>query len=130
MVSGRPLPSTFSHVSPASVDFQIALPGPPLLKKYGPRTRSQLVAHRMSGFCGCMSMSTKPASSETKLIRSQVSPPSFVRYSPRSSFAPQGCPSAATYTQSAFVGWTTMRPIACVSSSPFSSHVSPPSTDL
>ena len=63
-------------------------------------------------------------------MRSQVSPPSVVRYSPRSSFAPHGWPSAATYTQSAFVGWMTMRPIACVSSRPFSSQVRPPSTDL
>ena len=40
MVSGNPPPSIFVHVFPASVVFHSALPGPPLLRKYGPRTRS------------------------------------------------------------------------------------------
>ena len=40
IVSGKPPPLTFVHVFPASVLFQSALPTPPLLRKYGPRTRS------------------------------------------------------------------------------------------
>jgi len=44
VVSGKPPPRISFHVAPASVDFQRALPGPPLLRKYGPRTLSQLDA--------------------------------------------------------------------------------------
>jgi hypothetical protein len=41
-----------------------------------------------------------------------------------------GAPSAATYTMLGFVGWTTMRPIACVFSRPINFQVMPPSVDL
>ena len=40
IVPGNPPPFTSVHVSPASVLFQSAEPGPPDWRKYGPRTRS------------------------------------------------------------------------------------------
>src|SRR5712692_9824577 len=64
------------------------------------------------------------------LTSCHVVPPSVVLYSPRSGFAAQACPSAATYTMLGLVGCTTMRPMAPLFSRPISFQVSPPSPDL
>ena len=76
---GKPLPLTSDQVVPPSVDFHSALPGPPLFRNQGPRTRSQLAAKTMSGSPGLRATSTKPALSLMNLTSSQVSPPSVVR---------------------------------------------------
>src|SRR5258705_152969 len=89
VVSGSPPPFTSVHVFPASVDFQSAEPGPPLYRKYGPRTRSQLDAHTTSGLLGSSCTSTNPALSLTKFTSSQVVPPLVLLYKPRSRFGPQ-----------------------------------------
>src|SRR5437764_1399609 len=56
-------------------------------------------------------------------------PPSVVLKRPRSLFGPQQCPSAATNATSGFVGWTTTRPMWCVSARPQLFHVLPPSVE-
>src|SRR6266567_47935 len=90
VVSGNPPPCTSVQVLPPSVVFQSALPGPPLLRKYGPRTRCQLAANSTSGFDGCIATSMKPAWGDTNLLSCQVCPPSVVLYRPRSAFADHG----------------------------------------
>src|SRR6266576_3628862 len=104
VVSGRLPPFTSVHVFPASVVFQSALPGPPLLRKYGPRTRCQLAANSTSGFDGSSATSTKPAWGEIDFTSCQVCPPSVVLLSPRSGFWLQACSSAATYTMLGALG--------------------------
>src|SRR5256885_6694659 len=84
VVVGRPPPLTSVHVLPPSVVFQSALPGPPLLRKYGPRTPCQLAAKRTSGFEGSIATSMKPACGDTNLTSCQVCPPSAVLQRPRS----------------------------------------------
>ena len=79
MVVGKPPPMTSVQLSPPSVDFQSALPGPPLFRNQGPRTRSQLAAKRVLGSPGRNATSTNPALSLMCLTSSQVSPPSVVR---------------------------------------------------
>src|SRR5687767_6875125 len=96
IVSGQPPPLISVHVVPPSVVFQSAEPGPPLLRKYGPRTRSQLAARRMFGFVGCICTSMKPALSLMNFTSCHVCPPSVVLYKPRSGFAFHAAPSAAT----------------------------------
>src|SRR4030081_2818540 len=96
VVSGRPPPLTSVQVRPASVDFQSAEAGPPLLRKYGPRARSQLAAHTTSGLLGSSCTSTNPALSLTNFTSSQVVPPFVLLYNPRSRFGPHVWPSAAT----------------------------------
>src|SRR5439155_22326445 len=81
---------TSAHVWPPSVVFQGARPGPPLLRKYGPRTRCQLAANSTSGFDGSIATSMKPAWGDTNLLSCQVCPPSVVLYRPRSAFADHG----------------------------------------
>lgn len=61
---------------------------------------------------------------------SQVSPPSRVRYMPRSGLESQMWPSAATCTMSGFVGCTMIRAMTWVASKPMRFHISPPSVDL
>src|SRR3954453_8729322 len=90
------LRDTSFHVSPPSVDFHSAEPSPPLSKKYAPRLKRHVDAYRMRGFDGSMFRSTAPESRLTKRIRSQFLPPSRERYTPRMSFGPNACPSAAT----------------------------------
>ena len=60
-VAGKPPPLISVQVAPASVDFQSAEPGPPEIRKYGPRTRCQLDAQTTLGFLGSMATSMKPA---------------------------------------------------------------------
>ena len=79
MVVGKPVPVTSVQVLPPSVDFQSALPGPPLFRNQGPRTRSQLAANRVLGSSGRKATSTNPALSLMNLTSSHVSPPSVVR---------------------------------------------------
>ena len=77
--AGKPPPTTSVQVMPPSVDFHSALPGPPLFRNQGPRTRSQLAAKTVLGSSGRSATSTKPALSLMNLTSSQVSPPSMVR---------------------------------------------------
>src|SRR5690242_917235 len=130
VVSGKPPPFTSVHVLPASVVFHRALPGPPELRKYGPRTRCQLEANSTSGLVGSIAMSMKPACGLMNFASCQVVPPSVVLYRPRSGFGPQAQPSAATYTMLGSFGFTTIRPIAPDFSRPIAFHVRPPSVDL
>src|SRR5215218_5232690 len=96
IVSGKPPPLISAQVSPASVLFQRPLPGPPLFRKWGPRTRSQLDAHSTLLSLGSIARSTKPALLLMNLTSRHVVPPSILLYKPRSGFAPHVCPSAAT----------------------------------
>src|SRR5205085_9651458 len=77
-----------------------------------------------------MTTSMKPALSLTNFTCCHVVPPSTVLYNPRSALGAHVAPTAATYTMFGFVGWTTMRPMCCVFSSPSDCQVMPPSTDL
>ena len=78
---------------------------------------------------GSIAMSDAPVSASFFSTCCQVLPPSFVRYTPRSGFAPNGLPSTAANAMSGLVGWTAIVPIwprcfqTCV-------HVLPPSTVL
>jgi hypothetical protein len=78
VVAGSGPPAIWVHVSPASVLWYAPEPGPPLLRKYGPRRRSQNVAIRWLGFEGSIARSTAPARSLKKLTSSQVAQPSVV----------------------------------------------------
>src|SRR5262245_52115056 len=128
--SGKPLPSSFVHVLPASAVFQIAVPGPPPLKPQEVRRRWYDAAYRVFVSTGSITMSVKPVSSSMNLTLAQVLPPSVVLYIPRSLFGPNRRPSAATYTVLASFGSTTMRAMVCVSFNPTLVNVLPPSVDL
>src|SRR6476660_2213348 len=129
-VSGKPPPLISFHERPPSVVFHSAEPGPPLLRKYGPRERSHDAAYKVFGSRGSIATSMKPALSLMNFESSHVFPPSVVLYKPRSAFGPHVAPTAATYTMFGFVGWTTIRPTCCVFSSPTDCQVRPPSADL
>src|SRR4030081_3310983 len=92
------------HVSPPSVDLYRALPGPVLEMSHGVRRTCHVVTYRTSGLDGSIAMSAAPGLSSTNRAFCQLLPPSFVRNTPRSVFGPYGCPTAATYTTSGFVG--------------------------
>lgn len=77
-----------------------------------------------------MTRSVKPVSASMYFTLFQVLPPSIVLKIPRSSFGPNRCPSAATYTTFASFGSITIRAIVCVSFSPMLVNVVPPSVDL
>src|SRR6478672_8812454 len=96
-VSGKPPPLTSRQLLPPSVVFQSAEPGPPLLRKYGPRDRSHDAAYSVLGSRGSMATSMNPALSLTNLTSSQLFPPSIVLYNPRSGFDAHVAPTAATY---------------------------------
>src|SRR2546426_9513544 len=100
---GRPLVS-FVHVSPPSVDLYSPPPGPVLVMFHGVRSTCHVVAYRICEFDGSIAMSAAPVLSSTNRTFCQLLPPSFVRKTPRSAFGPYGCPIAATYTRSGFVG--------------------------
>src|SRR5919198_189426 len=73
-VSGHPPPLVSVHVLPPSVDFQSPEPGPPEVRKYGPRTRCQLDAQRTLGFFGSSPTSMNPALSLTNFTSFHVVP--------------------------------------------------------
>jgi hypothetical protein len=77
-----------------------------------------------------MATSTTPVMLSTYSTFAHVSPPSVLRYRPRSTLGPQRCPMAATNTISGFVGSSAMRPISFVARRPMWRHVRPPSVDL
>src|SRR5512138_253909 len=77
-VSGNPPPFTSFHVSPASVLFQSPLPGPPLCRKYGPLSRSQLDAQSVRLSVGSIARSTKPARLLMNFTWRHVVPPSVL----------------------------------------------------
>ena len=70
-----------------------------------------------------------PVSASTNRTRCQLSPPSRVRYTPRSSEAAQRLPAAATQSVSGSLGCTMIRPTWRVFSSPRRTHVRPPSSE-
>jgi hypothetical protein len=106
------------QVLPPSVVLNRPLPGPPLDSECGVRNTSHKPAYSTSGFRGSMLRSTAPVFSSRNSTRVQVLPASTVLNTPRSLFAPYGSPRAATYATSGFEGWTRMRPMAIVLSSP------------
>ena len=105
---GRPLVS-FVHVFPASVVFQMPLPGPPPLKPQGVRRRWYDAAMSVFGLAGSITMSVKPVFSSMNFDAVHVFPPSMVLNTPRSLFGPNRCPTAATYATFGSFGCTTMR---------------------
>src|SRR5260221_5761278 len=88
VVVGKAPPEICDHVSPPSLLWYAPEPGPPLLRKYGPRCRSQNEAMRWLGFDGSIATSTAPARGLMNLTRRHVAPPSVVLYRPRSAFGP------------------------------------------
>ena len=64
----------------------------------------QVVANRMRGLLGSKVRSTAPASLLANSTRSQVLPPSLLRYTPRMSLGWYKSPMAATNTTSGFFG--------------------------
>src|SRR5215813_12848971 len=124
---GQPSPSSFAQVLPPSVVFHSALFGPPPLKPHQVRRREYDAAYTVLGFCGSIATSVNPVSLSMNFTFFQVLPPSVVLYRPRSGLGPNRCPPAATYTICGFVGCTTMRWMAWVSSSPRCVQCAPPS---
>src|SRR5271157_1288548 len=124
---GHPGPSSLVQVSPPSVVFHSAQPGPPPLYPHQVRRRWNDAAYRILGLPGSMATSVNPVSGSMYLDFFQVWPPSVDLYRPRSALGPKRCPPAATYTVLGSVESTTMRPIDCVSSRPRCVQWSPPS---
>ena len=87
-------------------------------------------ANSTAGLCGSSVSPEQPVFSSTNSTRVQVLPPSIVRYTPRSCCGPVARPSAHTYTMSALVGLTRIRPMRPVWSSPMCCQVMPASVDL
>jgi hypothetical protein len=77
-----------------------------------------------------MASTRPPVESLTKSVFFQVRPPSVVLKIPRSSFGPNGDPSAASQTMFGLVGCTMRLPICPASFSPMNCHVLPASVDL
>ena len=71
-----------------------------------------------------------PTSSLRNSTLSHDFPPSWDLKTPRWLLGPKAWPRAATYTRSAFSGWTLIRAMCRVSSSPKWTQVLPPSVDL
>ena len=84
----------------------------------------------MSGFSQSTSMSRPPVSLLTNSVFFQVLPPSVVLKMPRSSFGPNGEPSAASHTVLVLNGCTLMPPTWPESLRPMNSHFAPASVDL
>src|SRR5437660_368779 len=87
-------------------------------------------ANTTLGLLGCNSKSAPPAVSEMYRIFFQLFPPSLLRNTPRSVFATNGFPSAATYTRSGFAGCTRIVEIWPTSRNPIKVQVLPASIDL
>src|SRR5215213_11818241 len=87
-VVGRPLVSLF-HVVPPSVDLNKPLSGPfhaPFSQ--GPCLPAHKTAYTVLEFFGSMTTCMAPVFSSLYSTRSQVLPPSRVRYTPRSALGP------------------------------------------
>src|SRR3974390_3155937 len=76
---GSPLPVRRVQVVPPSVDFQIPLPAPPLLRPQVCTSTCQNPANRIRGLLGSITRSEAPVLSLTNSTRSHVVPPSVVR---------------------------------------------------
>ena len=118
------------QVFPPSVDLWIPDPGPPSIIVHWWRRRCHEVAYITPGLRGSKWTSFTPVCSSTSRTRSHVSPPSVVRYSPRSPPAAHRGPCAATYTVRESSGWIAIIPMWREVSSPMLVNESPPSTDL
>ena len=127
---GKPVPVTLVHVSPPSVDFHSALPGPPPFMQQAVRRRWYIDANRMFGSVADITRSFAPVSSSPLRTCFQLFPPSVVLYTPRSPPGPNSGPVAATSTTSLLVGWMTMRLMCFDCGSPIIAKVLPPSVDL
>src|SRR5947207_11431446 len=108
--AGRPAVSLV-QVSPPSVDLYSPAPGPVLVMFHGVRSTCHVDAYSTRLLDGSIAMSAAPVSSSTNNTFCQLLPPSPVRNTPRSALGPYGCPIAATYTISGFVGLIRIRPI-------------------
>src|ERR1051326_1751075 len=97
---GSPLPVRRFHVVPPSVDFQMPLPAPPLVRPHVWISICQNVAYNTRGLVGSITSSFAPLESFTNSTFSQFLPPSIVLFIPFSACRPYRCPSAATYTRS------------------------------
>src|SRR6516165_2677187 len=106
---GRPGLERRVHVSPASVDFQMPLPGPPPFMQHALRRRWYVEAYRILALVGSITRSFAPVSSSTVRTAFHVLPPSVVLNTPRSPPGPHRLPVAATNTTSLFRGSMTMR---------------------
>src|SRR5262249_36584017 len=93
---GSPSPSTFSQLSPPSVERLSWLPGPPLSKLHGRRITCQKPAYRTRGFVGSIASSEAPVLSSSYATLSQLLPPSVERNTPRSALGPKAWPCTAT----------------------------------
>ena len=84
---------------------------PPESIVHGVRCAFQAAAKTTFGFPGNSSKSAKPVLFETNRTFSQVTPPSIVLYTPRSSLALKALPIAATHTILLLVGSISTAPI-------------------
>src|SRR5258708_22025172 len=129
--TGSPGPVIGTHVKPSPDDLYSPLPGPYAVPFCpGFRMPCHIVAYTTRGFPGSKQRSTAPVTLSLNKTFFHVRPPSVDRNTPRSSFGPTGCPTAATSTRSGLRGSIRIRPICLVSSSPRCCHVSPASVDL
>ena len=85
---GSPAPSSRVQLSPPSRLVQSPLSGPPLSRPQVQICICQVAAKRMRGLVGSITTSIAPEFSPEKSTRSQFSPPSTVRKSPRSCWGP------------------------------------------
>src|SRR5262249_21211698 len=88
------------HVSPPSRETNSPLPGPPLVSSHGLRRACHIPAKRIRGLFGSKQTSDAPVSRSLPRTRCHVLPPLVVRYTPRSSFGPNGLPSTAAKAMS------------------------------
>ena len=127
---GRPVCSTFRQVAPASCDTYIALDGPPLYIAYVCISTCHMPANSVPGSWASSVSPEQPVFASTKSERTQLRPPSTVRYTPRSCCGPVARPSTHAYTMSGFSGWMMIRPMRPDSGSPMFVQVAPASVDL
>src|SRR6185295_10345230 len=114
-VVGKPF-VIFFQVVPPSVDLNKPLSFPfhaPFSQ--GPCLPAHISAKTMFELFGSIVTWTAPVFSSLYKTLSHVLPPSVVLYTPRSSFGPYGCPSAATKTLFSFLGSISRPPICCAS---------------
>src|SRR5262249_25647325 len=117
------------QVSPPSRDTYSPLPGPPLVISHGRRRACHSPAKRMRGLAASKQTSDAPVSASLNTTRFHVSPPSVVRYTPRSGLGPNAWPSTAAYAMRGSCGCTIIVPI-CPSCFQTCFQVLPASVDL
>src|SRR4030095_1624398 len=91
--------------------------------------RSQLPQNTVSGWIGLIATSHTPVLSFTNSTWLQLSPPSSLRYRPRSAFVENCVPIAATKTRFLLLGSIATRGMRAVGESPSDLQVRPPSDE-